>query len=382
MKITHLCLAGTITDGWTYQENLISKYHKKLGYDVSIITSVWVYDKNSTIRKSEKTDYFNEDGVHVMRLSIKKDGSFYNRFKRYINVKETLEMLQPDILFIHGCQFLDIFEVIRFLKIHNNVKVFVDNHADYTNSASNWVSKFFLHGIVWRYCAYRIEPFTEKFYGVLPARVDFLRSIYHLPKEKVELLVMGADDDAVIRAREHIEQTRMKYHVLPDEFLIVTGGKIDEAKWQTILLMDAVKKLEGKKAKLIVFGSVVDSLKKEIQSRCDESINYIGWLDSKASDELFAAAELVVFPGRHSVFWEQVAGTGVPMICKYWEGVTHIDVGGNVKFLMEDNTDEIYNSLNEIIDNPLLYDDMKKNAVNKAMKTFSYRDIAKRSILS
>lgn len=43
----------------------------------------------------------------------------------------------------------------------------------------------------------KIEPYVKKFYGVLPARVDFLIDVYNLPKEKCELLVMGADDDLV-----------------------------------------------------------------------------------------------------------------------------------------------------------------------------------------
>ena len=42
-----------------------------------------------------------------------------------------------------------------------------------------------------------INPYVNKFYGVLPARVDFLINEYKLPKNKVELLVMGADDDCI-----------------------------------------------------------------------------------------------------------------------------------------------------------------------------------------
>lgn len=380
MRITHLCLAGTITDGWTYQENLITKYQVKLGHDVSIITSIWIYDENSSVIKSKKSDYINEHGVRVVRLETKNNATLNDRLKRYKNVIKSIKMLKPDVLFIHGCQFLDIIEVSKYLKQHSKITVYVDNHADYTNSASNWLSKHILHGMIWRYCAKKIEPFTKKFYGVLPARVEFLKSIYHLPAKKVELLVMGADDDEVIRAKQNIITTKSKYHVLNDEFLIVTGGKIDEAKWQTKLLMDAVSRIKDYPVRLIVFGSVVDSLKKEIESRCCTNIEYIGWLGAKESEDLFAAADVVVFPGRHSVFWEQVAGTGTPMICKYWNGVTHVDVGGNVKFLYEDDAEEIYNCLYEIISDQSKYEEMKKASCDIAMNIFSYKEIAKRSI--
>ena len=52
MKIVHVCLAGIgVTDGWTYQENLLTKYHKKLGHDVTIITSQWVRNELGGLKK-------------------------------------------------------------------------------------------------------------------------------------------------------------------------------------------------------------------------------------------------------------------------------------------------------------------------------------------
>ncbi|MEI3418815.1 MAG: hypothetical protein V8Q86_09895 [Blautia sp.] len=47
-----------------------------------------------------------------------------------------------------------------------------------------------------------IEPYTEKFFGVMPSRVDFLSDIYGIDKKKCGLLVMGADDDAVAEAKK------------------------------------------------------------------------------------------------------------------------------------------------------------------------------------
>ena len=132
--------------------------------------------------------------------------------------------------------------------------------------------------------------------------------------------------------------------------------------------------------KLLVFGSVVDELKNEVSELCSAAVQYIGWVDSKITDQYFAAADLVVFPGRHSVFWEQVAGMGIPMVCKYWEGTTHVDVGGNVRFIQHDSVEEITDILQGIIQNEDVYAKMKSIAQSKGKETFSYREIAKRSI--
>ena len=187
MKITHICLAGTITDEWTYQENLLLKYHRMLGMETSAITSRWVYKKGSELYKFPQKNYYLKDGTHMIRLDISNKDDLHYKFKRYDGLMKSLEMLSPDILFIHGCQFLDIDTIVKYLKKHRKCKVYVDNHADFSNSATNFISKYFLHGIIWKKRAKMIEPYTTTFYGVLPARVDFLRNVYKLSYEKTSL---------------------------------------------------------------------------------------------------------------------------------------------------------------------------------------------------
>ncbi|MGI6706538.1 MAG: glycosyltransferase family 4 protein [Clostridia bacterium] len=217
----------------------------------------------------------------------------------------------------------------------------------------------------------------------MPARVDFLKDVYKIPEEKVELLVMGADDEKVEEARNPNvrKEIREKYNIKPEDFLIMTGGKIDNAKKQTLLLMEAVKRIEMENVKLIVFGSVINDLKEEVNKLVDgDKVQYIGWINSEDSYKYFAAADLAVFPGRHSVFWEQVVGLGVPMVVKYWEGTTHIDLDGNCKFLYKDSVDEIKDIISEIINNKELYERMKSIATTKGMDRFSYSKIAQKSI--
>ena len=384
MKVVHLCLGCFYPDNYSYQENMLPKFHKQLGYDVEVIASLVTFDKDGreTFLKKGST-YQNEYDIKVTRLEYKKPKFIYKKMKRYIGTYEAIEKAQPDILFIHGCQFMDMDVIVRYVKVHSNIKVYVDNHADFSNSGTNWLSKNILHKILWRRSAHMIEPYTTKFYGVLPARVDWLIDMYKLPTDKCELLVMGADDDKVAEAKQVgiRESIREKYGIAEDDFLIMTGGKIDPWKTQTLLLMEAVKKIQNPKVKLIVFGSVTPDLKDKIRERClEDKVQYIGWINSDDSYKYFGAADLVVFPGRHSVFWEQVAGMGIPMLCKYWDGTTHVDIGGNVRFLKKDSVEEIQENINELVENPNLYGEMLRKAKNEGMHRFSYREIARKSI--
>lgn len=383
MKILHLCLSASYIEGLSYQENLLPQYHKKMGYDVDVIASLKTFNSNGEyVYDSETADYVNKHGVHVVKLAYKKPEKIGKLLKTYVGTYGAIEASNPDVIFMHGVQFWDSNVVRKYMKAHPNVKLYADNHSDFSNSAMNWVSKNIQHKILWRHCVHRLDPFVIKYWGVLPARVDFLINMYHLPKEKVELLVMGADDELVKKAEspEVRKEIREKYGFAPDDFVIVNGGKIDQWKKQTLQLMDAVNRMDDPKVKLLVFGSVTPELKEEVNDRCSERVKYIGWVQSEDSYPLFAAGDIACFPGRHSVFWEQVAGQGIPMICKRWDGTTHVDCGGNVLFLDTDGVDQISGAISVIRNDPDVYQKMKGTAENVAKRVFSYTAISARAI--
>lgn len=384
MKITHLCLGAFYVDNHSYQENVIPKYHKKMGHDVSIIASTLSFDMNGNATHVEARKYLNENNIRVNRLNYNPlyPKSVAKFLRLYSGTYKAIEETQPDIIFIHGCQFLDITEIVRYIKKNPKVIVYIDNHADFSNSATNWLSKNILHKVLWRSMAKMMEPYTKMYYGVLPARVDFLTDIYKIPKEKVELLPLGVDDDEVNKLKIDFdrEQYRKKYNVTSKEFLIVSGGKIDNSKKQILLLMAAIKKINSSKIKLIVFGSIIPELKEDIDNLIDnDRIIFVGWLNNEEIYKLLASSELAVYPGRHSVLWEQTVGIGIPMIVKYWPGTTHIDVGGNVEFIYEDSVENIIQILDWIfLDSN--YQNMKEVAENKGIREFSYEKISEKSI--
>ena len=353
-----------------------------MGNEVTIITCKSIWGKNGVLEKDTRSNYINENDIKVIRLENRIGRDVTSKFKVYKSLYKSIENEKPDILFIHGVAFLDVITIRKYLKKNNTVKVFVDNHSDFSNSATSWVSLNILHKVIWRHMAKIIEPYTEKFYGVMPARVDFLTEIYNTPKEKTELLVMGGDDEKIseVKNPQIINKLRETLNISDSDFVIVTGGKIDEAKAQTLLLMEAVKNFNDN-VKLIVFGSVAESLKSKFDKLCDSNnIIYAGWVSSDDSYKYFELANLVVFAGRHSVFWEQVVAQGKPMVCKHWEGTTHIDVGGNVKFLIKDDINEIYNTISNIILDDNIYSKMKEASENRGSKRFSYKNISEKSI--
>ena len=385
MKIVHICLAGGYTEGLNYQENNIIKYQAQDGHEVSLITTDHCYTEGVWGLCQTESDYMNPDGVHIIRLPFAFRLPYnINRqigiFKKFM---ETLEQLKPDLILAHNIQFQDLRKIATYKKRHPEVKIYVDNHSDFSNSARNWFSRNTLYRFWWKPCAKAIEPYAEKFWGVMPSRVDFLQNIYGIAAEKTDLLVMGADDESVSRAAapEVRRGVREQWGVEQDDFLIVTGGKIDAFKTQTLLLMQAVQEIANDKLKLVVFGSIAEELKEQIFALCDgKKIQYAGWAKGEQSYDFFVAADLVAFPGRHSVYWEQVAAQGIPMICKLWAGTTHVDIGGNVEFLKEDSVEEIKHILSELLNNPEHFQAMQQAAAGDGRHIFSYKVISRKSV--
>ena len=202
--------------------------------------------------------------------------------------------------------------------------------------------------------------------------------MYKLPGEKVQLLTMGVDDELALLAKQEgtMSETRSRYGIMKDDFVIVTGGKIDEAKWQVLNLMQVVQKMD---VKLFVFGSVSEGIKGKFMELAKDNVHYVGWLDEGEAYKLFAIANLVVFPATHSVYWEQVCGQGIPMIVRRWRGFEHLDLEGNLLYLEDDTIEELVNKMNMVFE-PGKYQFMTEVARNKGMETFSYKKLAKKSI--
>lgn len=382
MRILHIQLAGNYTEGMSYQENLLPGYHKKMGHEVYMLTVCYAWDKGKLIHVMPVKKEM-DDGVILERIDfVNIFNEFITKRMRYAqNVYEKIEEIHPDFIMLHDIQTLSAIDLCKYMKKHTSVKLIADCHADFSNSGTNWLSRNILHGIIWRYIARRLNKYVSSFYGVLPARVDFLKKMYRLPADKCKLLLMGADDTMVATARDSRQAVRKNYNIREEDFLIVTGGKIDKAKAQTILLMKSVLKLNIKNLKLLIFGSVADELMQSFSELLvPDKIIYIGWIDSKDSYGIFAAADLAVFPGRHSVFWEQTAAQGIPMVVKDWEGTHHVDLGGNVRFLKEDSEEEITEAIFDIVNNKHIYSSMSKAACSEDKNKFLYSAIAYESL--
>lgn len=379
MKIVHVIIAAAYKEGYGYQENILPAKHVELGLDTYVVT----FDKDY----SKGIEYINDDGVKVTKLPINDSRSSRIRYvssftKKTKGLLTYLENISPDIIFVHGLQSIDILYVCDYCAKHSDVKLYVDQHADYYNTPITKFSTRIYHRIVFGYIAKRLSKYAIKFWGVTPWRVDYLQKVYGVKPEKIDLLVMGGDENLIDWENRKVIKSyiRKKYDIPEDAFLISSGGKIDQTK-NIHLLIEAASRLKESNVFLIVFGSMTDDMKEYCTPFFKDNVKYLGWIDSKDVYPYFLASDLAVFPGTHSVLWEQSVACGVPGIFKDWNGgFSHVDCGGNARFINEITVDSLVQEIESIVKDSARYIAMSQVAQNKARTAFSYIEIAKKSI--
>lgn len=380
MKIVHLCLGNFFMDGASYQENILTKYHSKMGHNVTVIASLLSYGPNGKgIILDRPRTYVNSDGVKIVRLAFAKP-FFYGHFMmKYIGVKEALEEESPDIIFSHNLQFGDTGIVAQYLDRHLGVRLYADNHADYVNSARNLCSRLIKHRIMWKHYVKVIEPYLSKVYGVTPLRCRFLKEMYGVNPALIEFLPMGVDDEAIPINREEVRsRVRAELGIHDSDVLFFTGGKIERRK-NTHCIYEAMEKIADPKLHLVVCGTFTPEMSFwEEKMKTRKNITLLGWCDADRVMDIMIASDFVCFPGTHSTLWEQSVGVGLPGIFKRWEGMEHVNINGNCIFVVGDDVDEIANAIIKLSDrdNLLNYTMLAKQAA----PSFLFSDIAKKAI--
>ncbi len=381
MNIVHIAPNAPYNDYWGYQDNLLPKHQKKLGHTVTFIATNTI-QKDGKVVLTDISDYVLSDGVRVIRLSLKK---YLHRVittqKSFLKVYPLLCDIKPDLIFIHGLIGKTVFEAIRYKKKNNPACVIVrDNHADYFNASVSRGIKGKLIRAWQRNYNRRSIKYIDRVYGVTPWRESFAQQYFGIPKNKTDVLIMGADDEKInLQEKSTIcDKIRTKYGISKNDFLIVSGGKIDRAK-NLHLLIRATKDMEN--VKLLLFGQVMDDIAQEFKEALLENPNAqsIGWIAADNVYDYFLAADLIVFPGSHSVLWEQACACKVPCLFKRFEGMDHVNNGGNADFIETTDVEHIKDKLEQIISSPA-YAKMKEAALSEKTDIFLYSCIAKKSL--
>jgi 1,2-diacylglycerol 3-alpha-glucosyltransferase len=388
MRILHCCLAGQYVDGLGYQETILAKMHKTLGHDVEVVASTEVVGKNGQFDYQVPRSYVDEHNINVTRIAytLNHPRWLVRKMRWYKGLNNVLVRFKPDVLFVHDGQFLNAFQISRYAK-RNGIRLLVDCHTDSINSASGFLSRRILHGLIYRACVRSLERVAERFYATLPLRADFLHEVYGVDRQNISLLPFGVDDELLENLDRCQERTeiRSRFNLSDDHIVFVAGGKLDRLKNVHVLAEAFLEQRQSgrlKQCKLVIFGEPDSALAKTFATIGEhEDIIMLGWKTPQEIVKLLIGADCVFFPGTHSVLWEVALGLGLPCVLRHWPGMQHFNWGANSILLKDPTVENLGEIMLRMSENPSLLETMATAANAKQKEMFSYRKIAFHSLI-
>lgn len=303
MRILHIMLACFYNEGFTYQENILPMMNKRAGNEVKIITSTEVFAEGNQLGYTKPTRYINKDGIEVVRLAYEKKIPHFlvKKIRKYIGTYREIEEFKPDVIFVHGMQTFDLIEVIKYKRKNKYVKIYADSHEDFNNSATNLVSKYFLHKGFYFPIICKALPYFEKVLYISYETKEFLQKMYGIDENILEYYPLGGIIFRKDIRDKYRDEIRKKYNLHSEDILIMHSGKFDEKK-KTEELLRAFSKTNSSKMKLILIGKFDKEYTKKAYSLIekDNRVMYEGW---KSGDELLkylCACDLYAQPGSQS----------------------------------------------------------------------------------
>lgn len=305
-----------------FQENILVRYYRKYGHEVRVLTSTFtsVFDYYaSRYDKSVPASSFSDHGADIHRLPYSYN--LLHKVRAYRGVTPLLNEFEPDLIYVHDIS-PNFGEFTKYMDSHPDCRMIMDYHADYSNSGRDWLSRRILHGVIRKYFLDKARPYISKIFPIVPAGFPFLRDLYKVPDEEMELLPLGADLDLIkrVQATSDPAEVRQKLGIASDELFIITGGKIVPRK-KLHLLFEALNDASLEKVKVVVLGefpSEESEYKHQVQKAMEpvaDKVIFAGWQSTEGLVAHMSAADLAVFPATQSIMWQQSIACGLPLLC-------------------------------------------------------------------
>ena len=378
MKVLNICLSSPFTEGYSYQDNLLSEYQAKLGHEVTVLTTTRTRNAEGKIIETSPGEKVLENGVKLIR--IKFPGKLFAFFGIFPGVKKVIEAAAPDFIFIHGLATFAPRAAVAYKRRHPQVPIVADNHQDDFNTALGRFHvrlQISLFRSMWK----KWIGAVNRVYGTASWRVEFARQVYGIPEEKTDILVTGCTEkytpELCSKTRREV---RGELGLSDDAFVFIHGGKLNSGK-RTLEIMEAFTEMRAPGAKLVLFGSVgrdiAETFGKLLESNSD--IIHLGMLPGNAVHRYLLAADFGLFPGGHSTLWEEAAGSGLPCLFRNYGGRMHLDCGGNAVIADDPGNSQLLDCMNKVLNDREFYRTLRDRARGAAPQFF-YGSVAEKSL--
>ena len=304
MRIIHCCFSCFYIDGYNYQENMLVREHVRAGHKVLVLASTENYDAKGRLTYGSPGRYQGGDGAEVVRLPYRNLGSqaLTRKIRAYSGAYRELSQFDPDVILFHGACAWELVTVLRYKRKYPTVRLFVDSHEDFNNSARGLLSKYALHYLFYRPIFRMSVPYLESVLCVSVETMDFIGDFYGCPSDKIEYFPLGGLIFNDVEYALNRAEMRKRLGLSAEDLVFLQSGKFDKRKKLAQSLSAFLNIPSDQSVKYLISGGIQDEVEYEVEpllSR-DDRIIFLGWNSADDLMKLLCAADVYVQPGSQS----------------------------------------------------------------------------------
>ncbi len=304
MRIMHVCLSNFYIDGFNYQENMLVREHVQAGHEVKVLASTENYNSQGQLTYSEPGEYHVADGADVVRLPYRKlaPPALMRKIRAYPSVYQQLTRFEPDVILFHGLCAWELLTVLQYKKNNPSVKLYLDSHEDFNNSARSFLSKYILHYLFYRTVFRKAVNHVEKVLCISIETINFVKDFYRCPEDKIKYFPLGGQIFNDADYQKFRNASRIKYNLEDSNLVFFQSGKFDKKKKIIESLTTFLETPYNKNIRYFIAGVLQDDVKEEAEKLIakDERIVFLGWQNSEELLQFLCATDVYVQPGSQS----------------------------------------------------------------------------------
>jgi glycosyltransferase involved in cell wall biosynthesis len=386
-KIVHV--VNYYIDKIKYQEYYLVNEHIKSGHEVHVVTSCLNFpfaNYDSTMlsvlgeRKMAVGDEVREGGVIVHKLP------YYFELRGRVFMKNLLEVIRrinPDYIICHGIVNVSAVRLLYYKK--GNCKIIFDDHMLKVQIDKSAYGKA-LYSVYRKLFSKRLTRVADKIVAVADNCVDTISGVYGVPRNKIEVISLGADSHIFRVDETWRAESREKLGIGKDDLVVIFTGKMIIDK-KPHLIIDALEKIKSQiinKNVVVLFVGNGSAAYKEMLDQHIAGSSFrcikIGNLPAEELSKTLNAADIAVWPVEATISTLEASACGLPVICPVY--LTERYKNNNGIGIEPGNVDQLADGLLRLINDD---DDRKlmgKNGRELIMREMPWEIIARRFLYS
>ncbi|MGA1848608.1 MAG: glycosyltransferase family 4 protein [Thermoplasmatota archaeon] len=320
LKIVHV--VSYFQPEFGYEEYFSAREQAALGHDVHVITSDRIFPfKNVDKMLSDIGSPFKDrkrpvgteslEGFTVHRLPTRFEVLF--DLINYRGVDEKLREIRPEVVHAHGLWQWGSY-VSAKTKEELSFRLIVDEHAYSTTYDQSPTFRNFLLDKEYRllrapFARYVLKK-ADEVVAICQETVDFLNDLYNYPNS--HFIPLGVDHRRFSFRKEARDRVRRELGIDPDQYLLVTAGRLDKAK-RIEHFIKGFQQMGRKDARLVIVGQGDEDYLKRLKEMAGDGVRFLGFKKADELSDLYCAADLGLW-GKASITIREAMGCGLPLV--------------------------------------------------------------------